>query len=75
MKNLSVEQFGPVKKAELELRDVNLFIGEQSIGKSTLAKLITILTDYISLCRLIIGGQLSWEDQLKAYNLHIYKDD
>lgn len=75
MKNLSVEQFGPVKKAELELRDVNLFIGEQSIGKSTLAKLITILTDYISLCRLIIGGQLSWEDQLKAYNLHIYKND
>lgn len=75
MKNLSVEQFGPVKKAELELRDVNLFIGEQSIGKSILAKLITILTDYISLCRLIIGGQLSWEDQLKAYNLHIYKDD
>jgi hypothetical protein len=75
MKNLSVEQFGPVKKAELELRDVNLYIGEQSICKSTLAKLITILTDYISLCRLIIGGQLSWEDQLKAYNLHIYKDD
>ena len=75
MKKLYVEQLGPVKNADLLLRDVNLFIGEQSIGKSTLAKLITILTDYISLCRVVIGGQSAWEDQLKAYNLHIYKDD
>ncbi len=75
MKKLSVENFGPVKKAEIELRDINLFIGEQSIGKSTLAKLITILTDHISLCKLIIGNLSRWEDQLKAYNLEIYKDN
>lgn len=75
MKKLFVESFGPVRKAEIELRDINLFIGEQSIGKSTLAKLITILTDYISLCRLIIGAHYSWEIQLKAYNLDIYKDN
>ena len=29
MKNLLVENFGPVKKAEIILRDINMFIGEQ----------------------------------------------
>lgn len=75
MKRLIVENFGPVKAADIVLRDINILIGEQSIGKSTLAKLITIMTDYISLCRLISGAHYSWEAQLKAYNLDIYKDN
>ena len=75
MKRLYVENFGPVKNAEIELRDINLFIGEQSIGKSTLAKLITILTDHISLCKLIHFAKTGWDEQLKEYNLDIYKDD
>lgn len=74
-KTLHVENFGPVSNATVELRAVNMFIGEQSIGKSTLAKLITIFTDYISLCKLIKGGMFMWEAQLKEYNLDIYKED
>lgn len=75
MKKLYVESFGPIKKAEIELRNINLFIGAQSIGKSTLAKLITILTDYISLCKLINRGHNGWLEQLDAYNLSAYSED
>ncbi|WP_353737979.1 AAA family ATPase [Paramuribaculum intestinale] len=48
-KTLHIENFGPVSEATVELRAINMFIGEQSIGKSTIAKLITIFTDHFSL--------------------------
>lgn len=72
MRKLFIENFGPVKNADLELRDMNLFIGEQSIGKSTIAKLITILTDYYNLTVLISRGLDGWINCLKSYNLEIY---
>lgn len=75
MKTLVVQNFGPVKDASLELKDINLFIGEQSIGKSTLAKLITILTDHISLLAIIKNGISDWNKRLHRYNLGVYKDD
>ena len=43
---LTVENFGPIKKAEIDVTDMMVFIGPQSSGKSTLAKLITILNDF-----------------------------
>lgn len=75
MKNLYVEGFGPITKAELDLRDMNLLIGEQSIGKSTLAKLITIMTDYSCLALLISAELNGWQQHLMTYNLSVYKDD
>jgi len=39
---LKVKNFGPIKHAELDLRNVNVFIGPQASGKSTLAKLYSI---------------------------------
>lgn len=74
-KTLHVVNFGPIKDAKVELRAFNLFIGEQAIGKSTLAKLITIFTDYLSLCKLIDRGVGFWTQILKEYGLDIYKDD
>ncbi len=74
MKTLYVKDFGPVKEATVELRDVNLFIGEQSIGKSTLAKLITIFTDHLSLCKLIWLKDDAWLEQLNSYNLVQFHD-
>lgn len=73
-KILHIDNFGPVNDAAVELRTINMFIGEQSIGKSTIAKLITIFTDYISLCKLVQGGVPMWELLLKEYGLDIYKD-
>lgn len=39
MKHLTVRNFGPITEAELELKRYNLFIGQQSSGKSTLLKI------------------------------------
>jgi predicted ATPase len=46
MDRLIVKNFGPLKNVDIELRKINLFIGENGSGKSVLAKLITILTDF-----------------------------
>lgn len=43
---LKIENFGPIKKASLKLGKTTIFIGEQSSGKSTIAKLIAIFRDY-----------------------------
>jgi len=75
MKKLTINNFGPVLNAELELKVVNLLIGEQSIGKSTIAKLITIMTDIFSLGLVIRTGHVGWSDQLKTYGLDIYNKD
>ena len=40
---LIVKNFGPIKHVDLDLRNVNVFIGPQATGKSALAKLYTIL--------------------------------
>lgn len=40
MQKIIVENFGPIKHAEIELRDFVVLIGEQASGKSTLAKLV-----------------------------------
>lgn len=39
---LVVKNFGPIKNVNLELRNVNVFIGPQATGKSALAKIYTI---------------------------------
>lgn len=42
---LKVEDFGPIRKAELELKKTTVLIGPQGSGKSTLAKLVAIFLD------------------------------
>lgn len=42
---LKVEHFGPIRKAELELKKTTVLIGPQGSGKSTLAKLVAIFLD------------------------------
>lgn len=37
-----VENFGPISSAEIEIKDINVFIGTTSSGKSTIAKLISV---------------------------------
>jgi len=45
MKRLMIKNFAPLKEIDIELRDINLFIGENGSGKSILAKIITIILD------------------------------
>lgn len=72
MRTLEVKNFGPITHAKIEIRKFNLFIGEQSIGKSTIAKLITIFTDYMNLFFYAAMGDLAWELTLGTYDLQVY---
>lgn len=75
MRQLIIDKFGPVEHAEIEIRKYNLFIGQQSIGKSTIAKLITILTDHINLAALLRGGHDAWMGLLDEFNLSLFAAD
>ena len=41
MARLIIRNIGPIKNVDIELNKVNVFIGEQSSGKSTIAKIIS----------------------------------
>ena len=74
MKHLVVQNFGPVVDAEIKIKSFNLFIGEQSIGKSTLAKLVTIFTDYVNLFMIKAAGSEIWKLIMDAYDLGMYSN-
>lgn len=42
MESLIVRSFGPIREAIIEIKDVNIYIGTTSSGKSTIAKLVSI---------------------------------
>ena len=44
MKRIIIRDFGPIKKADITLKDVNVIIGEQSIGKSCVLKVSCFCT-------------------------------
>lgn len=64
---LIVKNFGPIKNVELELGKVNVFIGEQAGGKSTLAKLIAIFRDWD-----FLEKKQSFELMLDRFNILNY---
>lgn len=70
---LSVENFGPISDTQIVIRDLNLIIGEQSVGKSTLSKLITLFTDHLSLSTLISLSYKGWLKMLASYDIAIYE--
>lgn len=72
-RKLYVESFGPVSEADIEIRQFNLFIGEQSVGKSTIAKLITIFTDYFTLWAVVAQKRKAWNKVLDSYDLKAYE--
>ena len=44
MSRLIVRNIGPIKEVDIDLKKINVFIGAQSSGKSTLAKIISFCT-------------------------------
>lgn len=42
---LTIENFGPIKKMHLKLRVANILIGDQGTGKSTVAKLLSVIKE------------------------------
>ena len=44
MKRIIIRAFGPIKEADIVLKDVNVIVGEQSIGKSCILKVSCFCT-------------------------------
>ena len=44
MKRIIIREFGPISKADISLQDINVIIGEQSIGKSCVLKVSCFCT-------------------------------
>ena len=40
--HIKVKNFGPIQKAEIDLRPLTVFVGESNTGKTYLAALITL---------------------------------
>lgn len=77
MERLKLKNFGPVADLDIELRKINVFIGEQGTGKSTITKLLSCMRDMF-LCTLIAMD----EDKkriiriFEVYGIHEYfRDD
>jgi energy-coupling factor transporter ATP-binding protein EcfA2 len=69
---LHIKNFGPIKEVKLELGKVNVLIGDQGTGKSTVAKLLHILyttsidTDEADLAQ-IIGSDDQMTDRTSVF--------
>jgi hypothetical protein len=67
---LIVKNFGPIREADLDLRNVNVFIGPQASGKSAIAKLFTIFKTPRKFIKNGNGEQLKqFHETLKEYNI------
>lgn len=72
MKKLIAQGFGPVKHSEIYIQKFNLFIGEQSIGKSTIAKLLTLFTDHLFIVLLFLLEDRAWKMMIEGCDLLLY---
>lgn len=72
MKKLVIRNLGPISNAEVELKNFNFFIGNQGVGKSTLAKILCSVTNF-SLYLLDNNDTLKhFKSILDEYNVTIY---
>ncbi len=65
---LKVKNFGPIEEAEIDLRPLNVFVGESNTGKTYLAALIYALHKHFE------GfPQLPWADYIPSYFRYFYR--
>jgi predicted ATPase len=61
MQRLTVKNFGPLKDIDIELKSINIIIGENGSGKSILGKLITILKNDFETAESIIKKFIEYD--------------
>jgi len=72
LEKLEVKNLGPIKKAKIETKKVNIFIGENATGKSIIAKLLQVkrenedLNDY-NLGEFIVKGKTSINYEIERF--------
>ncbi|MEA1917780.1 MAG: AAA family ATPase [Campylobacterota bacterium] len=71
VERIHIKNFGPLKEIDIELNQINIFIGKNGSGKSVLAKIITIFLD--------VKNHIVSEDKLfqkfKDYNIFFFNKD
>lgn len=73
---LIIKNFGPVTDIEIELKRINIFIGEQGVGKSSVAKLYSCMQDLYLHYLILLGKEESKiMDVFKRYGIHGYFND
>lgn len=73
MEILKVHQFGPIAGLDITLKKVNVFIGEQGVGKSTLAKLLSCCRDYFLYYLILHNMDKNLIDQIfSSYGIQTY---
>ena len=66
---LTIKNFGPIKEMTFEFRVINIFIGDQSTGKSTVAKLLMVIKG------VLINGDINNKSLKSDWNLIHFKDE
>lgn len=69
MQKLIVKNFGPIEYAEIEIKDLMIFIGPQASGKSTLAKLVYFYNEAINLISMPQKLDDTFADYIKHKNI------
>ena len=65
---LSVSNFGPIAKAEIDLRPLTVFVGPSNTGKSYLAILIYVLHRFFG-NRILIYGDFEYQAKMPLHVL------
>ena len=78
MAHIIIKNIGPIKEVELDLNKINVFMGPQSSGKSTIAKIISFclwVEKNVCLFRDTLDIELNFQKILEDYHqLHGYFD-
>lgn len=71
--HLIIRNFGPIENVELKLKKINVFIGEQGVGKSTIAKLYSCMQDiFLHFLILFDDNQNKIKAVFKRYGIQSY---
>ena len=72
MEKLSIRNFGPIEKADIDLKRITVLIGPQGSGKSTIAKIIGAYGDYTKLLKKDWLADVFIEKLKEDYGLNSY---
>ncbi|MEO8853860.1 MAG: AAA family ATPase [Ginsengibacter sp.] len=75
---LTIKNFGPIKDMSFEFRKINIFIGDQSTGKSSVAKILSLIKEMFDVViedeskQIHNFKEVAFEEQLKFHGLTSY---
>lgn len=64
---LEVENFGPIKKADVEFGDITVFVGPQAAGKSLFLQLLKVIVDVSHVKREFKRAGVDWQGKFESF--------